>query len=84
MISGDSEIGSEEINHIITYGFYGYRCMWLCSCGVGQRRTGDTYLGARRSSLAHLSKVGGDLNQPYLSKSCADLLKDFKKVKVKM
>lgn len=54
--------------HFVVYAFLGYRCSWRCSCGKGSPSyTHDTYLGARRKSLAHLTKVKGDLNQPYRS-----------------
>ena len=55
--------------------------MWLCSCGMGERKAKDTYLGARKSSLAHLTKVSGDVDQPYRSVPFAELLKEFKKAK---
>lgn len=54
--------------HDVVYAFIGYRCSWRCSCGTGSSSyTKDTYLGARRKSLAHLKAVNGDINQPYRS-----------------
>jgi hypothetical protein len=48
---------------------------------MGERKAKDTYLGARKSSLAHLTKVSGDVDQPYRSVPFAELLKEFKKAK---
>jgi len=61
-------VDGKEIQHTIKFGFRGYRCRWMCSCGIGSSPyTTDTILGATRGSQAHLQKVGGDLTQEFVS-----------------
>lgn len=60
----DSSIDNHS--HIVAYSFRGYRCRWICSCGKSSSlHSTDTYLGSSRGAIAHLKKVGGDVNQPY-------------------
>lgn len=54
--------------HQIYYQFRNIRCRYICSCGSKSTHGSDTILGAERKAKLHLTKVGGDVNQPYRTK----------------
>lgn len=64
--------------HIISYAFYQYRCFWLCSCGVGKKKSKDTYAGARKASLEHLKEAEADLTIAPVFKKYHELMEEFK------